>query len=172
MIGSAKKGLDNIINTVIHPGATAKIFLLSVGAFAGTAGAQQASISGQAYDSQFQGSWTPGTIVETYIENQLVDKVTIDSESGYFSEFNLTDVETEQGLPTGYYVYQNYPNPFNPHTTIRVETPEESNVILKVYNLLGQELSDLTIKQELSAGTHDIEVYMEPYATADHTSTP
>lgn len=129
MISSAKKGLETVVNTVIHPGATTKIFLLSVGAFAGTAGAQGlTTISGQAYDSHFQNSWTPGTVVETYIENQVVDKDTIDSNEGYFSEFNLTDVETEQGLPIGYYVYQNYPNPFNPHTTVRVETPEQSQV--------------------------------------------
>jgi Zn-dependent metalloprotease len=37
-----------------------------------------------------------------------------------------------------YALVGNYPNPFNPETVIRYALPEESNVELKIYNLMGK----------------------------------
>ena len=50
---------------------------------------------------------------------------------------------------------QNYPNPFNPVTTIEFHIPKTELVSLKIYDILGQEITTL-IYQPLSAGSHEI----------------
>jgi aminopeptidase N len=64
------------------------------------------------------------------------------------------DVGADNGLPHSFVLYQNYPNPFNPATVIRCYLPVAGIVGLKVYNLLGQEVTALASEQEL-AGFHD-----------------
>ena len=53
-------------------------------------------------------------------------------------------------------LYQNYPNPFNPSTTISYSIPEKSQVELKVYDVLGREVSKLVNKVQ-PAGNHEVQ---------------
>jgi 5-hydroxyisourate hydrolase-like protein (transthyretin family) len=50
---------------------------------------------------------------------------------------------------------QNFPNPFNPVTTITYEIPERSIVTIKIYGVLGNEITTL-VNEEKSAGRYEI----------------
>ncbi|MFI5251594.1 MAG: T9SS type A sorting domain-containing protein [Bacteroidota bacterium] len=56
-------------------------------------------------------------------------------------------------LPTGYILSQNYPNPFNPSTRIDFSIPQRSHVILKIFNIYGEEVSCL-INEDLLPGNY------------------
>ncbi|HEX2866756.1 MAG TPA: SdrD B-like domain-containing protein [Ignavibacteriales bacterium] len=64
-------------------------------------------------------------------------------------------VEGRTGIPTEYAMDQNFPNPFNPSTTIQFAVPQAGQYMLKVYNMLGQEVSTL-LNGELNAGYHSV----------------
>lgn len=67
---------------------------------------------------------------------------------------DFTSVETETGK-TDYHLSQNYPNPFNPMTNFEFRIADFGFVSLKVYDILGREISTL-INEEKSAGTYKI----------------
>ncbi len=66
-----------------------------------------------------------------------------------------TSVEEIAGevVPQEYSLDQNFPNPFNPSTVIRFSVPNDEFVTLKVYDMLGREVSTLT-NGFLSAGKY------------------
>ena len=47
------------------------------------------------------------------------------------------------GIPKEFLLSQNYPNPFNPTTTIKYALPHSENVGIKVFDILGREVSVL-----------------------------
>jgi hypothetical protein len=46
-------------------------------------------------------------------------------------------------LPLDYILFQNYPNPFNPSTSVKFQVPKTSDVTIKIYDMLGQEVRTL-----------------------------
>jgi hypothetical protein len=53
------------------------------------------------------------------------------------------NLEVATVVPGNYAIEQNYPNPFNPSTEICYALPAESQVSLKIYNVLGQVIATL-----------------------------
>ncbi|MBE2219329.1 MAG: T9SS type A sorting domain-containing protein [Ignavibacteria bacterium] len=72
---------------------------------------------------------------------------------------SINNISSE--IPDEFSLSQNYPNPFNPMTNIKFDvpaTPQSSgkeNVILKIYNVLGKEITTL-VDKELSPGTYEV----------------
>ena len=59
----------------------------------------------------------------------------------------------DQIVPSEFALGKNFPNPFNPSTTISLMIPERSEITLKVFNILGQEITTL-YQGNLDAGIH------------------
>jgi len=101
----------------------------------------------------------------TYAEGIII----INSNDPNFSSINIpvivkietaTDIENaNDNLPTEFVLEQNYPNPFNPTTTIKYSIPVGNknihSVHLKVYNVLGKEITTL-VNKEQSAGNYSV----------------
>ncbi len=67
----------------------------------------------------------------------------------------VVGVEDEELVPTEFALEQNYPNPFNPSTTFRYSIPTQSKVVIKVFDLLGNEITTL-MDEEKSVGTYEL----------------
>ena len=68
----------------------------------------------------------------------------------------LTDVKQENNkIVNEFRIYQNYPNPFNPSTNIKFSVPREADVTLKVFNVLGEEVTTL-VNKTMKPGTYNV----------------
>ncbi len=72
---------------------------------------------------------------------------------GTFTYSEEVNVEVE--LPLEYSLDQNYPNPFNPSTMIKYSIPEDGNVKLSVYNMLGEEVASI-VNTTQKAGRYEV----------------
>ena len=73
----------------------------------------------------------------------------------------LTDIKNNDLIAYDFRLYQNYPNPFNPTTKIKFTIPsnvksQRSNVTLKIFDILGNEVATL-VNEEKRSGTYEVE---------------
>lgn len=67
-----------------------------------------------------------------------------------------TSIEDEViGSPADYSLKQNFPNPFNPTTNIVYSIPKSGFVMIKIYNILGQEVRVLANRM-MNPGTYNV----------------
>jgi hypothetical protein len=69
------------------------------------------------------------------------------------SSVGISPINTN--VPNNYILEQNYPNPFNPSTKINFAIPKSGLITLKIYDILGKEISTL-INEYLSAGNYSV----------------
>jgi len=100
-------------------------------------------------------------------ENDLIVGVAGDDDNGensgsayIYTNFVVGVENDESEIPLSFSLDQNYPNPFNPSTTIRYSIPQYSNVVIKVYDVLGNEIETL-VSEDKSVGTYEITWYAQ-----------
>jgi hypothetical protein len=74
------------------------------------------------------------------------------------TNFRSTSVERIAGekIPKEFNLFQNYPNPFNPKTTIGYQLNEPSEVTLKIFNIVGQQIAIL-VRERQQPGKYELE---------------
>jgi hypothetical protein len=107
-------------------------------------------------------------LVETYDEFRRINGLTLDNQGKIYTastEYGMmifkndlvTSIrEEDKIIPAEFSLNQNYPNPFNPSTKISYLIPSGDYVTLKVYDILGNEISILVSEYE-SAGSYEID---------------
>jgi len=128
-----------------------------------------------------QGMLSMNSLYHWYVFASDGYDTTVSADSFTFrTSDNIDGVNGDDGqIPTTYAIYQNYPNPFNPTTIIEYQVPEQSHILLKIYNLLGQEIASLVDEVKI-AGRYSIEwiaegtpsgIYLYRLTAGDFTQT-
>jgi hypothetical protein len=81
---------------------------------------------------------------------------------GIITDEASTSIEVKFNLKMNFKLYQNFPNPFNPNTSINWQIPESSFVTLKVFDILGNEVSTLVNEQK------DAGIYNNQFSTINY----
>ena len=126
-------------------------------------GPAQSTIPWSSIGMGFVVSYSPTTILKSAVGQGFLGTMHGTNtliESGFLADTLLrtfvTSVAEKGGVPKEYALQQNYPNPFNPSTIIRFELPRASQVNLKVYNVLGQEVVTL-VDEDRPPGIYDVQ---------------
>ncbi|MCH7965239.1 MAG: T9SS type A sorting domain-containing protein [Bacteroidetes bacterium] len=110
----------------------------------------------------------PITIIVGYTIGQgdsPLNSVTVGKEvSAFVQQFyqsnfddNILPVEEENNLIVDEFkLFQNYPNPFNPVTRIKFQIPQAGKVTIKIYDILGAEVTTL-LNEERPTGIYEID---------------
>ena len=103
------------------------------------------------------------------VETRYMELLLLESNQGPFASIwevemygtdKATSIETITEVPKTFGLTQNYPNPFNPSTKIRYSVPQISNVTIKVFDILGNEIETL-VNEEKTVGTYEVTWYAE-----------
>jgi hypothetical protein len=81
-----------------------------------------------------------------------IEAVSTDGRSEFHGPISVSSQEL---IPHEFALTQNYPNPFNPVTEAGFDLPEASNVLIRVFSMLGKEVKTL-VDQPKQAGRYSV----------------
>lgn len=117
------------------------------------------------YTTDFGDTWTKLETPESTKDEYFISGVALNMNKAFFMTQQGTVVAVAGGTGLNgrelqvvdvFRLNQNYPNPFNPTTNIVFELPQASRVELRIYDLLGHEITTL-VNANLPAGNHRVE---------------
>ena len=80
----------------------------------------------------------------TNYEDVILDKlILVDINTQRVMKIEVNIIYESAPVPLDYILFQNYPNPFNPSTSVKFQVPQTSDVTIKVFDMLGQEVRTL-----------------------------
>ncbi len=109
----------------------------------------------------FKSTFNTGDIIKIAYNNPI--QVGLDKFNFTVTEA-LSPVKRDENIIKNFSLSQNYPNPFNPTTTINYSVPKTSLVTLKVYDILGREITTL-LNGEKSIGNYTLNFNANRYAS-------
>jgi hypothetical protein len=89
------------------------------------------------------GQPPPSTAPQELIQKKLAAQKIVENDYKLWDNDDSMAINETLPLPKHFVLHQNYPNPFNPITTLRYNLPEQAQVILTIYNLMGREITKL-----------------------------
>jgi hypothetical protein len=132
--------------------------------------------SGNTYtwNVHYQATRGPGS--QSFTDNTPVYRV-----FEVYQKISITSIKViNSNVPDAFSLYQNYPNPFNPTTSIRFDIQKQSEVTLKIYDVMGREVATLINNETVTPGTKEVDfdasslssgIYFYTLSTVDFTDT-
>jgi len=143
----------------IHSAVPAPIIISVVLAFLFISSTRQYEVTGILVDRD----QNPVAGLSVMLFNDKDEQIASDQtdSQGHFSlvyqvEPTSADPFGSPDMPTEFKLGSSYPNPFNPQTTVPFYAPENTQAVISVYNILGQQV--LRTQVDVSAGSHEIQV--------------
>ncbi len=118
----------------------------------------ESTVEARYWDDQSAAWVTVSNAVLDPVNNRVVFSETEVSNFMILTGEKITGIEENKGgSPVqGFTLKQNYPNPFNPSTMIQFTLKSNAEVVLNVYNVLGQQIANV-LNETMEAGTHQVE---------------
>jgi len=122
-------------------------------------GSNWAAIIDSIPSSKNQYRWKVPDTLSTYCKIKItsLDNIRIlDISDSTFSISSGTSVDDNNLIPISNNLSYNYPNPFNPVTNISYSVAQEANVVIRVYDILGKEVTKL-VNENKKAGMYCVQ---------------